>query len=253
MSKGSFRVINKLQRDRIDIIQPLLTTILTVYQSVHPDLLSLWVCGSVSTGNFVEGTSDVDVVGVAKNSISAEKHAKRGSLLEAIPCESYGVTFIDHTCTDINQLQQNQSDPFVARELFKLSTSGVKLWGKDATWTYEMDAVTTAISRIDRAALLLNKYREGNLITAFQRDEKLLVRSCAKATLRVLSSITLLKGAPLQLSYVELRPQIATHAPELIDIYEKTLDYLGPSISGLGAEESLSHLESVLRLAQKYR
>jgi hypothetical protein len=58
------------------------------------------------------------------------------------------------------------------------------------------------------------KYRSGNLIEPFRRDERLLVRSCAKAAMRALSGATLLRGSPFHSSPYRTAEEVRTRVPE---------------------------------------
>ena len=68
--------------------------------------------------------------------------------------------------------------------------------------------------RTHRVELLMQKYRSGNLIEPFRRDQRLLTRSCAKAAMRVVSGITILRGADYYSSPYETSRLVPLYAPE---------------------------------------
>ena len=83
-----------------------------------------------------------------------------------------------------------------------------------------------AYGRTDRVAALMHKYRSGNLIEPFKKDEQLLVRSCAKAAIRVLSGITLLRGADYHSSPYRTAEAIEVFAPEAVPLACEAIERL---------------------------
>jgi|GEM_PF-5813242 len=208
-----------------DTNKQLLEIITDHYVSHVPNLVALYVAGSLVYGGWKEGMSDVDIVAVVtkKDNQPATENSKArlDKLAESADFAS-SFTYIDSSCIDLQSLRAGtQLD---ADKAAIVSYAGVCIYGTEQNFDEHLPAVDTfAHERAQRAIRLLNKYESGNIIPAFQKDSRLLSRSTAKAAMRILSSVTLLRGAPLQLDPRLVARDVTQYAPELSQLAQAIL------------------------------
>jgi hypothetical protein len=200
-------------------LDPLIQDIVLCYKTHHPDLVSVYVVGSAGHGDMKKGISDIDIVGITASPASEHSDSARRAELDKTGALSEDITFIDNSLVSEYEIVRNVHDSKVRGCVFKLSTTGVCVWGREIDVNgYSQSVHDVAYGRVDRAEALMEKYRSGNLIEAFRKDDRLLARSCAKAAMRVLSSMTILRGAKFQASPYRVADEVGYWVPEAIDV-----------------------------------
>lgn len=206
------------------VLIPLLDEAVECYKTWHSNLSSVFVVGSVAVGEWKKGISDLDLVGVTSNAVAEEETQSRRQNLTALGKQWDAITFIDNAVIGKDEIERRDELPDVAGHLFKLGTTGVRLWGEDIDFRpYLPPKEEVARSRTKRAENLMIKYRSGNLIEAFREDPRLLTRSCAKAAMRVLSGTTLLRGADFYASPYQTATAVNLYTPEAIPIKDQAM------------------------------
>ena len=207
-----------------DKIGPLINATVECYAGHHDNLRAVYIIGSVALGEWVEGVSDLDVIGIVDGEVSIEADAlRRKHLLEIGEALSL-VTFIDNAIISKQAIENNRDVPIIEGHIFKLAISGICVWGEETDFRQYLESVQrVAHQRTARAEALMNKYRADNLIEEFRRDPRLLTRSCAKAAMRTLSGITLLRGARFHASAFQTASEVDIFAPEAIALKNEAM------------------------------
>lgn len=182
-------------------LDPLLAQIIQCYQKHHPDLRAIYVTGSMALGDFKPGISDIDIIGVTEKPVSEKADAARRQELTGISNQWQQITFVDNAAISRQELEATKRTPPAELQLFRLSTSAVRIWGESGDYESMRPSVQeVAYNRTWRAAGYMANYRAGIIMEAFRQDPRRHIKSCGKSAMRVLSSITLLRGAPLHMS-----------------------------------------------------
>lgn len=202
-------------------LRPLLSEIVEVYKTHHPNLSAVYVLGSVALGNWKPGVSDVDVIGIVDGIADEQSIQARQDTLLRLGNNTNTITFIDNMLLTQDEID---TDIHLQGHAFKLATTGLCIWGTPVSLSRDLPSIIdVATSRVQRAEALMQKYRSGNIITAFQQNPRLLTRSAAKAAMRVLSSITILRGARFQADPHQVAKDVDIYAPEAKAIKDATM------------------------------
>ena len=206
------------------MLMPLIAATIDVYKKHHPDLIAVYLVGSVTVGEWRVGVSDLDVIGITQSPAPQDcDSARREEFLYLGDATGY-VSFIDSTVICRADIEDPARSHGVQGELSKLSLSGINAWGETFDFSDHVPSFECMVfNRMDRARLLMEKYRAGNLIEPFRKDARLLTRSSAKAAMRVLSSITLLRGAAYHPSPYRTSEIVEIFVPEAAELNKQIL------------------------------
>jgi predicted nucleotidyltransferase len=204
------------------ILRPLADAIVACYRRHHPDLLAVYVIGSVAVGEWTEGVSDIDVVGVVKGGLNSEAEtARRNELLELGRLWPQ-VSLIDNSILSLVALRAKNPDPMVVGRAQIISVTGLHIDGANLDFSdYFPTVEEMAYGRAVRAKILMERYRKGIVNEPFRTNPRLLTRSCAKAALRVLSGITILRGAIFYTSPKQTYEMVVEYVPEAIPLAQR--------------------------------
>lgn len=192
--------------------------VIETYRRHHPDLLAIYVVGSVVNGDWLPGVSDLDVIGIIKTYPDTDSETRRREELVAFGEQVPQVSFIDTSVLSLSTLSTNP-DVLTLGKAQIIAISSLLIWGQAVNFSeYFPTVVEMARQRTVRAEALMRKYYSGDLIEPFRRNEQLLARSCAKATIRVLSSIAILRGAPFYTSPFQTFETVQEYVPEALEI-----------------------------------
>lgn len=204
------------------VFKPLIDNVVKIYLRYHPEIRAIYLLGSISIGEHVPGLSDLDVIGIAESPADTDSDSQRRHDLTVLGTASKDVTFVDNNVLNLQDLDEGEIGAIGKARL--LSISGICVWGDPIDFSSYMPTVgTMADERTQRARALMAKYRRGDLIEPFKRDERLLIRSCAKAAMRVLSCITILRGELFYTSPEQTYTAVLRCAPEAYSIAEQAI------------------------------
>ena len=202
-------------------LSPILERVKLAYATHHPEELSLYVIGSAVYGNFRPSVSDLDVIGIinATNNIDEDADRARKADIFTLGTEYPDIAYIDNILLAENallDLNLRSSADQMSGHLAKLALMGVCFSGKPIDFSpYIPSRQDMIFGRVERVKLLMDKYADGSLIEPFRQDSRLLVRSCAKAAMRVMSSITLLEGAAYHPAPSKILVDVGSKLPHL--------------------------------------
>lgn len=198
--------------------------IVACYRRCHRGLRSVYVIGSVATGEWKQGISDIDVVGVTDEGISPDEEAERRSALTELGTHWPIVSFINNSAFSLSALHTEHPDAMVLGRARIIAVTGLHLWGDAINFQeYFPSAETMAYGRAARARILMQRYRSGLANEPFRSEPRLLARSAAKAAIRVLSGITILRGATFYTSSGQTVMAVLTYAPEATALAARAL------------------------------
>ena len=217
-----FEVLQELPR----VLQPLANEVVSSYQQNHPDLRSIFIIGSVAIGEWIEEVSDLDVVGVMDHAFTLEDEAERRQELLILGDTYPQVSFVNNSALSLDALNAEDPDLMIVGRARIIAVCGMHLWGDKLNFQKYIPTVETmARERTARAKRLMARYRSGGVINEpFRSDPALLARSCAKAAIRALSGITILRGAAFYASSQMTVEMVQRHAPEAASIGARALD-----------------------------
>ena len=234
------------------LITPLIDETIECYREYHKDLRSVYVIGSVAVGDFREGISDLDTIGITDTPSGYDTDKRRRQKQTGIGNRHNIISFVDNAVISMQELsiQPMPHTTYAAATASKIASSGLCVWGERVISNNNLPTVDEmAFGRMQRVEQLMVKYRSGDLIEPFKNDQKLLVRSCAKASMRVVSGITLLRGADYYSSPYETARQVPVFAPEaslLSKLAMKTIDK-----SDITVELSMSIADEAVNLFRR--
>jgi hypothetical protein len=216
-----------------DELAPIIADTIRCYRESHDDLESIYALGSVTIGEWRSGISDLDVIGITTGTFRSEDDSIRRQGLVTIGEKYDVISFVDNAVISRLQMNAAQQHPVIRGHISNLATTGICVWGKaDDFGMYVPTVFEMAYGRARRAEALMAKYRSGNLIEPFKRDQNLLVRSCAKAAIRALSGATILRGAQFQASVYGVALEIDRYVPEAVGLKDAAMAIINaPSTS----------------------
>lgn len=201
------------------ILRPLADATVASYQRHHSDLRSVYVIGSVAVGEWTEGVSDLDVVGVVGGEVHPENEAARRRELLELGRSWPQVSFINNSILSLALLHVENPDAMVLGRARIIAVTGLHVWGDRLDFRpYFPSVEVMAYGRARRAKILMGRYRNGIINEPFRSNPRLLARSSAKAGLRVLSGITILRGATFYTSPEQTAMMVVQYAPEAAQI-----------------------------------
>lgn len=211
--------------DRVNIpedLDPLLNEVVDSYAHCHPELTAVYVIGSVALGEYKPGISDIDVMGVTNSPNDEIANRLRQDMLGEVGKNYDYITFIDNNSATLDN--EELRSPTNRGKLSKLALTGVSIWGNSPDLSkYIPDMHDMTYGRTERAAALMQKYRSGDLIQPFRDNPRLLARSCAKAAMRVMSGMTLLRGAAYFSSPYRSAEEVDALVPEAAPLKEAAM------------------------------
>jgi predicted nucleotidyltransferase len=198
-------------------LNDLIAEVKDVYRECHANLESVYVIGSVVLGEWQQGLSDLDVIGISSDDVEEDDENRRKLMLDEVGKSSVDVSFIDNSIMNKKELEidKKESKLYIAGQASKIALTGVCVQGLAQNFSEFIPTVPElAFGRTERVELLMKKYRSGNFIKEFKRDHRLITRSCGKAAMRVLSGVTILRGAPYHPSAFRVAENVPKYAPE---------------------------------------
>jgi hypothetical protein len=204
----------------------LIDQVADIYGECHPNLVSVYVIGSVVLGEWQKGLSDLDVIGVSSNATEDDDNDRRSSMLDELSRASEEISFIDNSVLDKSELTSDKKESrlYVAGQASKIALTGVCVRGVPQDFSEFLPTVNElAFGRAGRVEALMEKYRAGIFIKAFERDNRLITRSCGKAAMRALSSGAILRGASYHPSPFRVEDDVRVHLPEANDLAKRAL------------------------------
>lgn len=211
------------ERNVPEQLDAILAHVIASYQKHHPDLRAIYVVGSVVNGEWLSGISDLDVIGITEALPTTDSENNRREELVAFGEQVSQISFIDTTVLSLTKLRTNPDALSLGRARI-IAVSSLRIWGEVVDFSEHFPTVVEmARQRIVRAEALMRKYRSGDLIEPFRRNEQLLVRSCAKAAMRVLSSIAILRGALFYTSPFQTFETVQQFVPEALEIAQRAM------------------------------
>lgn len=229
--KLGFKVLTEIPSP----FRPLADDIVTCYQRHHPDLKAVYLIGSMALGEWAKGASDIDVVGVVENNFTAQDEAQRRNELSELGKSWPQVSFINNSTLSLAALSTEKPDAMAVGRARIIAVTGIQLWGEKMDFQdYFPSVKEMAYGRAARAKILMGRYRAGIINEPFRSNPRLLARSCAKAVLRVLSGITILRGATFYMSSGQTAAMVAQYAPEAVPLVQRALAV----VNGAEAEPS---------------
>ncbi|HSE60857.1 MAG TPA: nucleotidyltransferase domain-containing protein, partial [Candidatus Saccharimonadales bacterium] len=205
-------------------LTPLLAQIINCYQEHHSNLRAVYVVGSTALGDFIPGMSDIDIIGVTDSPVSEKADLARRGDLTKLSNQWQEITFVDNAAISRQELEAAKRTPPAELQIFRLSTSAVRVWGKPGTYESMRPSVEElAYNRTWRAAGYMANYRAGIIMEAFRQEPRRHIKSCGKSAMRVLSSITILRGAPLHMSLERTAEAVEQYVPEAAHIKDKAM------------------------------
>ncbi|OHB05777.1 MAG: hypothetical protein A3A26_01630 [Candidatus Zambryskibacteria bacterium RIFCSPLOWO2_01_FULL_47_14] len=210
-----FKVLDEIP----SILRLLADDTVACYRRHHSDLRSVYVIGSVAVGEWTKGVSDLDVVGVVERELTTEDEAPRRRELLELGKSWPQVSFINNSALSLAALHTEKPDAMVVGRARIIAVTGLHLWGDNIDFQdYVPSVETMAYGRAARAKILMKRYRSGIINEPFRSNPRLLARSSAKAAIRVLSGITILRDATFYTSPEQTVMMIATYAPEAMPL-----------------------------------
>lgn len=209
-------------------LMPIIDETVKSYERHHDNLTSVYIIGSAALGEWRRGISDLDVIGLSRIDISVEEDQARRDDLVRIAGDWDAVTFIDNTAISVLDMEESgRRTPAIDGHLAKLALSGVRVWGDQVDFSEHVPSLQDmTYGRTRRAEALMQKYRSGNLIEPFRNDPRLLTRSCAKAAMRVLSSMAILRGAAYHSSPYRTSEELECFVPEAAEINKRAIEII---------------------------
>ncbi len=206
------------------ILRPLADDTVACYRRHHSDLRSVYVIGSVAVGEWMTGVSDLDVVGVVEREVPPDNEAARRRELSTLGASWPQVSFINNSILSLAALHVENPDAMVLGRARIITVTGLHLWGDRIDFrAYVPSVETMAYGRAARAKILMKRYQSGIINEPFRSNPRLLARSSAKAAIRVLSSITILRGATFYTSPEQTVMMVVRYAPEAIPLAQRAL------------------------------
>jgi predicted nucleotidyltransferase len=223
-----FKILDEIP----SILRPLADDTVACYRRHHSDLRSVYVIGSVAVGEWTEGVSDLDVVGVVEHEFTpADDAARRGELLKLGKFWPQ-VSFINNSALSLAALHREKPEAMIVGRAPIIAVTGLHVWGDKLDFQYYIPSVEEmARERAARAKILIGRYRSGVINEPFRSNPRLLARSSAKAAIRVLSGITILRGAVFYTSPEKTVVMIAEFAPEATPLARQALSIINGTSS----------------------
>jgi predicted nucleotidyltransferase len=229
------------------ILRLLVDDTITCYQRHYSDLRSVYVIGSVAVGEWTEGVSDLDVVGVVEHEVRPEEDAARRRELLELGRLWPQVSFINNSILSLSLLHVENPDAMILGRARIIAVTGLHIWGDRIDFREYLPSVETmAYGRANRARILMHRYRNGIINEPFRSNPRLLARSSAKAALRVLSGITILRDAVFYTSPEQTAMMVAQYAPEAMQIALRALAIVNGAQST--TDEAMSLAEQAVEL-----
>lgn len=119
----------KVLKEVPDVLRPLADDVVACYRRHHPDLRSVFIIGSVAAGEWTEGVSDLDVVGVVDNRFTAEDEAPRRRELLELGKSWPQVSFINNSTLSLAALHAESPDAMTVGRARIIAVTGLFLWG----------------------------------------------------------------------------------------------------------------------------
>lgn len=214
------------------ILRPLVDDIVACYRPHHSDLRSVFIIGSVAVGEWTEGVSDLDIVGVVDNTFTAEDEAPRRHELLELGKSWPQVLFINNSTLSLAALHTENPDAMAVGRARIIAVTGLFLWGEALDFQdYFPTVAAMGYGRATRAKILMGRYRSGIINEPFRSNPQLLARSCAKAAIRVLSGITILRDAIFYASSHQTAAMVTKYAPEAISLAYRALEIVDGAAS----------------------
>lgn len=205
-------------------LQPLVDQVVQCYRHHHADLRSVYVIGSVAIDEWTYGVSDIDIVGVVENEFTAQDEAPRREDLLLLDTAWPQVSFINNSTLSLAALHAEAPDPMVLGRARIIAVTGLHLWGDNIDFQMYMPSVESmAYGRAERAKILMKRYRAGTINEPIRSNPRLFARSCGKAALRVLSGITILRGAVFYASQRQTIVMVEQYVPEALSLATRAL------------------------------
>ncbi len=218
-----------------DVFVPLADQVVASYRRHHPDLRAVYAIGSVPVGDWIEGVSDLDVVGVVESEFTAADEVGRRTELLELGHAWPQISFINNSALSLAALLRDRPDPMVLGRARIIAVTGLQLWGEPMSFkAYEPSVEVMAFGRASRARILLTRYRAGNVNEPFKSNTKMLARSAAKAAMRVLSGITIMRGATFYPSSDQTEAMVREFAPEAAVLAARALAVVNGADVDLG-------------------
>lgn len=204
-------------------LKPIVEEALAVIQETVPTVESVYIVGSVAASHWQPAMSDLDVVVVVANpSVTVTEAALKQALGRVNTLNL--VTFVDCGILVRSNLTGSTPDLAARGHAFKIAMTGVLVWGSAINaQKFLPHMAQIAQEQVDRAVALMAKYRRGDIIGPFLRNEQLLARSCAKAAMRVVSAITVLRGASYSAIPHDTVAAAQQFAPEMLQVAEQAM------------------------------
>lgn len=232
-------------------LRPLTNDVVACYRRHHADLRSVFVIGSVAVGEWTEGISDLDVVGVVDNKFTAEDEVSRRRELLELGKSWPQVSFVNNSTLSLASLYSENPDVMTVGRARIIAVTGLFLWGEEIDFKNYIPTVDVmAYGRAARAKILMERYRSGVINEPFLSNPRLLARSCAKAAIRVLSGITILRGAIFYASPHQTAAMVTKYAPEAIAIAYRALEIVDGAVSE--PNEAMGIAEKSVELFYKF-
>ncbi|MDP3997057.1 MAG: nucleotidyltransferase domain-containing protein [bacterium] len=223
-----FKVLKKVPA----VLRPLTDHVVACYRRHHADLQSVFVIGSVAVGEWTEGVSDVDVVGVVDHAFTTEDEDPRRHELTELGKSFPQVSFINNSTLSLEALQEKNPDAMSIDRARIIAVTGLLVSGQKLDFHDYLPTVEAmAYGRAARAKILMGRYRLGIINEPFRSNPKLLARSCAKAAIRVLSGITILRGAIFYASPHKTAAMVTRYAPEAVPLAYRALAIVDGAVS----------------------
>ncbi|MCR4278898.1 MAG: hypothetical protein NUV81_03275 [bacterium] len=214
------------------VLRPLVDDVVACYRRHHADLRSVFLIGSVAVGEWTEGVSDLDIVGVVDNKFTIEDEAPRRRELLELGKAWPQVSFVNNSALSLAALHAENPEAMTLGRARIIAVTGLFLWGEELDFQDYLPTVAAmAYGRAARAKILMERYRSGVINEPFRSNPRLLARSCAKAAIRVLSGITILRGAVFYAAPYQTVAMVAKHAPEAIALAYRALAIVDGAVS----------------------
>lgn len=239
-----FKVQDKIPTD----LCPLIDEVVACYQRYHPDVRAVYAMGSVVLGEWKEGVSDLDVIGVLNEELSGAEESSRRNELQTIVVRYPQVQYVNSTTLSLDALYSRPSDIQILKLARVIAIYGLHIWGETLDFSvYYPSVETLARERAARAEIQMRNFRAGRIKEPTLRNSpRLIARSSAKAAMRVFSSITILRGAVFYEAPQKTFSMIAEFAPEALSLAQRAIAI----VNGAEAEpdEAMSITEQAVEL-----
>jgi len=230
-------------------LQAIVREVVECYRFHHRDLRAVYLIGSIAIGEWQPGVSDMDIVGITDVQPDIRSENGRRQELASMDQRHSLITFVDNAVLSLRILN-DVPDQLTTGRARLIAISGVHVWGEAVDLRSYLPSVgVMARERVARAELLMRKYRAGDLIEPFLRDERLLIRSCAKAAMRVLSSIAILRGGLFYTSPRQTYLTVERLVPEGHELAQRTLVIIDGACSTV--REAMSLVDQAVELFRR--